>query len=904
MNRNFRQDDRIGRRNRIFRPFSLSSFARLRRDTSTFHFPLFKKSASPGPFKIQHSKFKTKKASSLITSLLVLVVLSTIVVAFMQSMSIERSVARSLKNTYVAEIAANAGLEELVRTLGAATNFHYAVGTELISGTNGGAVMMIKQQGSTNVVSTNKLYSTDAGGQDARIRLGPNTILEAKFVNLTNSKGEIVSRYAFWAEDESAKQNISQYQGLARTNSAMTNISQLPLVEPNLTNWPAIAYTTNYANLRASGFTLPSANQLPEAANLESPISEFYYTIESPSGLLTPEGFPRLELQKLKDYVDGFASGSPLPYTQGPASPRVQLVRQLLNETGTNSADQMNPWGRGSMSFLTNAYSMTEARQIVANILDYIDEDLIPTTDGTAGIQPTSLDLVSSSKTSNNPNSIFSMTTPPTFLGQEARAESNGFSIRVKGHPFITYVGSGFIINSGSSPINSTRILGWLQVVNPYENSLTWKIGSSDGYFMDLQIGLAGSVTGGSRGASPQSTGAMGYFLTHGLAQYSGYSGAPGESHIGRSLSSKSKIMFPREWSGGLDLANGFYSIFSPAIDIQNFTQTIQVCRLVYRLNGQRYIVQDLGALQDVPRTYTPSTTSFGSPAIIKHPYSQDDWHLIGDPRINYQTNDWRLQTSTGAPNGPISASGGLAVYSSPTNVTKDDRQNLPDANNWYANSFVTNHFATFEQGYRPSLPAGQKAMIGYNEFGFISAGRPWQTLRLYNSTNSTNSNYADWRIAEYIDIGSLNVDTNSMDTVVSDGQINVNTLKPSSMMSLIGNLPSPTNAAVLADQLISGRTNVLLRPTDIFEIESGAGAFVLTNSSTTDFGKETLYAQIAPALTSHGGRFTVYSLGQAMQFGQPKSTYLLQALVELQPVLVNGTYLLRPVILSTRKIN
>lgn len=52
----------------------------------------------------------SQNASSLITTLLVLVVLSTIVVAFLQSMSVERNVAQSARNRYRAELAADAGI--------------------------------------------------------------------------------------------------------------------------------------------------------------------------------------------------------------------------------------------------------------------------------------------------------------------------------------------------------------------------------------------------------------------------------------------------------------------------------------------------------------------------------------------------------------------------------------------------------------------------------------------------------------------------------------------------------------------------------------------------------------------------------------------------------------------------
>ncbi len=890
----FRQDDRIGRRNRISGSENI--------DCSLHKNPVSAEDNAPAmPFKIQNSKFKTRKASSLITSLLVLVVLSTIVVAFMQSMSIERSVARSLKNTYVAEIAANAGLEQFVRTLGVATNFHYAVGTELISGTNRGSVLLLKQQGTTNVLSTNRLYTGGASGADAQIRLGPDTALQVKFVDLTNSSGEIISRYAFWAEDESFKQNIALHSGTSRTNSGLTNVSQIPLYERNMQAWPTNAYSTEIAEIHNAGLTVTTANQVSSVANLTNKINEFDYTFATQHALLTPEGHPRLSLQRLKEYVDGPPG---LPLNQGPTSQRVQLVKQLLNEGGTNAPSQINPWGYGSFSFLTNAYSVQESRQLVANIIDYIDEDLIPTTDGSAGNQPTNLDITAGSKIANNATSIFATTIPPSFLGQEARARSNGAIISIIGHPFITYVGSGFIINSGGNPINSTRIMGWMQIVNPYEGQLDWKIGSADGYFVDFQVGLSGTVSGGSRGATPQATGASGYFLSHGLAQISGYSGAVGESHQGRTLNGRAKVMFPREWhASGFDLANGWYTINSPAITIANFTQQIEVCRLIYRVNGQRYIVQDLGALESLPRTYSPTTATFGVAANIKHPYGQQDWHFVGDPRINYMTNNWSLTQTTGVANGPVSASSGHNIYTLPANPMKDGQQSMADTGTWYSGASVTNHFPRFVQGYRPSLPASQPAMLSYNEFGFISTGRPWQTLRLYGSSSATNTDFADWRIAEYVDIGAIPSSTNSMNSTIVEGQININSQKPATLAALLGNIPSLANAPQMASNITALATNTMLRPTDIVGLTNAFGP-VVTNSLTLDFGMERLYGQIAPAMGVHSSRFTVYCLGQAMQSGTPKSTYLLQALVEMRPVAINGNIRLQPFILSTKKIN
>ena len=58
-----------------------------------------------------------EKASALVTTLLVVVVLSTIVVAFLQSMSLERAVSRSIANKFQADLAADAGANMICQAI-------------------------------------------------------------------------------------------------------------------------------------------------------------------------------------------------------------------------------------------------------------------------------------------------------------------------------------------------------------------------------------------------------------------------------------------------------------------------------------------------------------------------------------------------------------------------------------------------------------------------------------------------------------------------------------------------------------------------------------------------------------------------------------------------------------------
>ena len=58
-----------------------------------------------------------KKASALVTTLFVVVVLSTIIVAFLTSMNLERRIAKSIQSKYQAELAAEAGMQDFLKRL-------------------------------------------------------------------------------------------------------------------------------------------------------------------------------------------------------------------------------------------------------------------------------------------------------------------------------------------------------------------------------------------------------------------------------------------------------------------------------------------------------------------------------------------------------------------------------------------------------------------------------------------------------------------------------------------------------------------------------------------------------------------------------------------------------------------
>ena len=101
------------------------------------------------------------KAASLITTLLVIVVLSTIVVAFLQSMSIDRLTANSSRSMLQAELAARAGLNSAIAQLLTATGTNNAFVTGITNYASGhGPLVMIGQRNLVDSVQLMPLVST------------------------------------------------------------------------------------------------------------------------------------------------------------------------------------------------------------------------------------------------------------------------------------------------------------------------------------------------------------------------------------------------------------------------------------------------------------------------------------------------------------------------------------------------------------------------------------------------------------------------------------------------------------------------------------------------------------------------------------------------------------------------
>jgi hypothetical protein len=267
-----------------------------------------------------------KKASALVTTLFVLVVLSTIVVAFLTSMNLERKISKSLKTKYQAELAAEAGMQDFLKrldnikadgpysafyVLGSNTNPYLLLGKRIFS-SNGTTTKRVPLF-STGVTNFNTLTNFDAtflssssiviqdidrsGTLISRTLLNSNDIwcdinktnarfpngvvglrntftntnsiptLSVNWIYIKDTAGKVIGRYAYWADDECSKIDI-RYAGSSNnltgnhTRSNGSIFSELALTP--LTNAP-----TSTANLTASdlanllAFTNTSIQTLP-----------------------------------------------------------------------------------------------------------------------------------------------------------------------------------------------------------------------------------------------------------------------------------------------------------------------------------------------------------------------------------------------------------------------------------------------------------------------------------------------------------------------------------------------------------------------------------------------------------------------------------------------------------------
>jgi len=266
------------------------------------------------------------QASSLITTLLVLAVLSIIVVTFLQSMSVERRAAQSCASRLQANLLADAAAEEcLQRLLATTTNGPLASIWDRDPAGNPYLFLGKRTLRAGQVVTSRiPVFSTAAGGfsafenlsapqiataavsvadRDARgnpvarsVPAGADLVakmnaaspahasgmvglmdgqsprpLPVNWIYVQNISGRVIGRYAFWGDDECSKLDL-RFAGQAANASGIhsrgngTNLSDLSLLV--LTNAPVRATAGDISNLLAL-----RTQAVPDAALVQYPLT-------------------------------------------------------------------------------------------------------------------------------------------------------------------------------------------------------------------------------------------------------------------------------------------------------------------------------------------------------------------------------------------------------------------------------------------------------------------------------------------------------------------------------------------------------------------------------------------------------------------------------------------------------
>ena len=861
---------------------------------------------------------------ALVITLIMVVLAAVIAVALLTNASAERATANAYNRRIRAEMAAQSGLARALNALAGATvpiDFRFITA----AGDDGKPVLIpLAPPDPAGIVSLDTaskrlLYSDSAtpGASPATITLStvttPRVTRQVGYVPITDASNQEVERYAFYVDESGSRQNLG-VQGPTQSPTPRPRVyardpNELPLVTTASPS-PSSFSSNQLAAIndkRPLLFTTLTANPvLSEASALANPaIDDYSYATASTAANVSPEGKPRVNLTKLKAYVDG------LPVSQANGNPRAALVDRLLNpaETGTE-------WDGGNLSILTKLprYPGAKAKQIVANLLDYIDSDLIPTTDNVDN---------------------------PTYFGVEGRADANG---NVVGHPYINFVGTGLVFNRSSASgfaggLNSTRVLVVLGLVNPW-NSATkdWSV-----FYVkpEMQIAITGDASGGNQGSSAQSYFHSDFNTTDSSNQLLTFPVATIAPNTGYS--------FPAPGSSSSNYAN-FYDLLNtsgvgrqpPAMNFSNIGFRITKLRLKFTDTDGRFgYVQVLDGLElkalPVPpgsppaQPANPSTMSMGtSGGSLVYKFAsgapnKTDFHLNSDPRLSFTVGTWMLSRSTENGASPPTPSTAVDVFSAASTANWDFAAQAPSVKNhlWYTNASNSKNFfaksppiGNTMPSPPPSPPSGLLDSAG--ELGFIHTGLPWETLRLYVTGGEQNGKERDRELLAYVHSGTFpNADYGTMPlrsptpapapspVPLVSGLVNANTNKRPTLQTVFlgatavsdtdataranGSAADP-DAAALADTIgahtASPNTLPFALPGDFLALP---GVMAVTNAATntTDFNREILARRTANVLGTHSTRFTVYSLGEARDKAgattETTGTVSLRAEVEMQ---------------------
>jgi hypothetical protein len=332
-------------------------------------------------------KFRNRRASSLVITLLVLVVLSTIVVAFMQSMAVERATARSYKNQFQLELAIEAGKSAAVGTISSMLtndafivvrngNYSYigsTVGADsnviryrpIFSASTNASQILATQNFATNALPNIPVAGTYPSNQ-TRIRPFSDTsrYVTVSLIDVPATNNSVVARYGFWVEDLGGKIDGAVAGNLLNATKhgrpTGTNLNEIALYTYFSTNTPVDIGDTNSRQIVENRrFLLSPKTYLQESIQLsKDAMDEMAFNVPPVSTVARiPYGFGYAEAGQKKRNLNFYIANADVAGLAGAIS---------TNLTGFANARK---------GALTDDYNKT----LAANIIDYADADSTPT---------------------------------------------------------------------------------------------------------------------------------------------------------------------------------------------------------------------------------------------------------------------------------------------------------------------------------------------------------------------------------------------------------------------------------------------------------------------------------------------------------------------------------------------
>lgn len=374
-------------------------------------------------------------ASSLIVTLMMIAVLTIIVVAFLQSMMIERLTARSYANTYQADLLADAATEDAVNRLFTAIEqrpYSATYASNTIGGRETRHLYLARYQPQGSYLTTERIpafstaftdFSVFTNGQSPPIEASSLTVadinssggsitrsltnaadiyadlnktnaslpgglvgltngngplaLYGNWIYQTNSRGKVIGRYAYWVDDETSKIDLRTAGLVTRGNGTNRNEVSLAAFAPLGATAGQLTNLANYKSLSFAGRS-PALSRYALGSGL--PITDTnlwnrirpFLTQYSLHDLRSPDGNLAVNLNTL------ITSTTNATTIQQELETIVAAITNNLPDFGERFFQAAGPSATAAVPQSSNGFSsnsLTYVRKIAANIRDYIDED-------------------------------------------------------------------------------------------------------------------------------------------------------------------------------------------------------------------------------------------------------------------------------------------------------------------------------------------------------------------------------------------------------------------------------------------------------------------------------------------------------------------------------------------------